>query len=374
MQFRDIIGNDELKEKLVKMAQNGRVSHAFMFIEKDGRGALPLVLAFIQYLSCRQKEENATDSCGQCPVCIRMGKIIHPDVHFAFPVNASSSSGQKPVSGHFLREWTELIEENPYFTESELYRKIKMEDKVGAISVNESKEILSALSLKSYEGFNKYMIIWLPERMSAEAANRLLKIIEEPTPDTYFFFITHNPEKVIKTIRSRTVPVAVHPVDTALLANMLKEKKNMPLEKAEIYARMSGGSPGIALKLIAEAQDGNIYYPIITNLLKDKLSGDLYSMLSSAESFTTLGREKQKECLATMLDLIRKIFLFSKGLEKISNAGPDEIGEIQQFAKALKPTFYENAAKAVEDAIHSIESNVNAKIVYSNLVNYIFVY
>ena len=373
MQFKDIIGNEDLKHSLIKMAEENRVSHAFMFIENEGCGALALVLAYIQYLSCRQKENGAEDSCGSCPVCVKMSRFIHPDVHFAFPVNASGSKDSKPVSGNFIKEWTELLESDPYFTESDLYKKIKIEDKVGAISVNEAKEILNALSLKSYEGYNKYMVIWMPERMSTEAANRLLKIIEEPTPDTYFFFVTHHPENVLATIKSRTFPVSVHPVELNVLTKILEEKFGAAHEKALACARASGGSPGVAFKLISESTSENIYIQTIIDLLQKKVDGDLYSMLTLSDKFVSLGREKQKEFLSHMLDYLRKIFMCKKNLEKISNITPEEKDQIYHFTRNLSERFFIKAVKAIEDAGNSVESNVNAKIIYCNLVNHLFI-
>lgn len=203
MQFREISGNNELKQKMMEIADSGKMSHSIMLVEKPGCGAIGLATALVQYMACPNRTPGK-DSCGVCPTCKKIARGFHQDLHFVFPVNTSPLSSQKSeprqISRYFAEPFRELLSTNPYFTESDLYSHLQIEEKSGNINVAQAKEILAQLSLKSYEGFNKYMIVWLPERMNEEAANRLLKIVEEPSPGTYFIFITHTPEKVLQTL------------------------------------------------------------------------------------------------------------------------------------------------------------------------------
>ena len=202
MRFADIIGNDIVVKALSSMADSGRVAHAMLLYENEGCGAIPLALAYVQYLNCANPV--AGDSCGECPSCRQMSKLIHPDVHFVFPVNKGpKTSDDKPTSESYVKYWRELVLADPYFKEADLQKAIGIESKNGLIAVAEAKSIISKLSLSSvYDGY-KAVIFYLPEKMNQETANRLLKMVEEPPQKTIFLFITHAPEKVLQTIFSR---------------------------------------------------------------------------------------------------------------------------------------------------------------------------
>lgn len=373
MQFKDVIGNDELKERLINMAESGRIGHSIMFVEQDGCGALPLAIAFIQYMACRSKISH-NDSCGECPVCKRLSKGMHPDFHIVFPVNATSKSGsdKKPVSDHFIGQWRELFDENPYFLESDLYQRIKIEDKVGTISVAQAKDILAKLSLKSYEGYNKYMLIYLPERMNTEAANRLLKIVEEPSPGTYFIFVTHSPESVLATIRSRSLMIRVHPVESQTLAQYLEQKFSVPYPEALSYARSSNGSVGKAILAVQQSSQGVKFLPEALKCLSCAAKKDLLGLLKNNEQIVELGRQSQKEFCIYLQDLLRKILMVQEGLHQISNATPTEAKAIESLSKVVPQKSIQGWVKAIDDAIFAIESNVNGKIVFCNLSNYLY--
>lgn len=338
MQFKNVIGNEGLKRKLAAMVDEGRVAHALMLIEEDGWGGLPMAIALAQYMSCPHKRGG--DSCGECPECNKFQKIIHPDMHFIFPVNVTSKSGsdKKPVSDTFISTWRELVTKDPYFSEETLNRELGIEDKVGNISVAEAKEILNKTNMRSYEGGNKYIIIWLPERMSQEAANKLLKMVEEPFSGTYFILVTHSPERVINTIRSRCLSVQM-----------------LPIERRDPASGVSA------------------YYPIISELLTNCISKRLAAMLEQNEEIVNLGRERQKEFCRYSTSFIRKIWLTRHGLPQIGNINQEEIQTINTLAAAIPEPFFEKAFKYFEDARSAVENNVNAKMVFCNLTNLLFV-
>ena len=214
MRFSEIIGNDALKAQLMRMVRGNRLGHAILFTEENGGGGFAFALALAQFVNCREPQES--DSCGTCPSCHKYQKLIHPDLHFVFPVsssNALSESEKKgPISDYFLPAFRELALANPYFTEQALYDAIGIENKSGLISVNEAKRIFEKLSLRAAEGLWKTMIIYLPEKMNLEAANKLLKLLEEPPQGTLFLLVAHNPERLLSTIRSRCQLIALKPL------------------------------------------------------------------------------------------------------------------------------------------------------------------
>ena len=373
MQFKEVLGNSELKSRLLHMVDSGRTGHSVMLVEQDGYGALPLALALVQYMMC-QSRRPGDDSCGVCPACRKVGDMVHPDLHFAFPVNVTAKSGssRKPLSSSFLQEWRQLYRDNPYFTEADLYSRLGIDGKAGAISVAEAREILDALSLKSYEGRGKYMIIWLPERMSAEAANRLLKIVEEPQPDTYFIFITHAPERIISTIRSRSQLIRLYPPQTQETALLLQEKAGLSAQEALVYARIAGGSPGLALDMAGEGSPASAYLPAAEQMLEAVTSGDLAGLLEGNDALLALGRERQKDFCQYMEALLRKMMMHRRGLGVISDALPQEEEAVKRIGSLLPDSFYEKAFMALEESRTMIESNVNAKMVFCHLVNVLF--
>ena len=373
MQFKEVLGNGELKGRLIRMVDSGRTGHSIMLVERDGYGALPLALALIQYMICGNRLPGG-DSCGVCPACRKIAEMVHPDLHFAFPVNVSSKSGssKKPLSSSFLQEWRQLYRDNPYFTEADLYARLGIDGKAGAISVAEAREILDSLSLKSYEGKGKYMIIWLPERMNAEAANRLLKIVEEPMPDTYFFFITHAPDRIISTIRSRSQLVRLYPAQTEELVPVLQARTGLSAEEAAVYARTAGGSLGLALDMAGEGSAAAAWLQTAENMLDAVVSGDLVRLLEGNEAVLAQGRERQKEFCLYMEALLRRMMLRRRGLDRISDALPQEAGAVERFSPVFPDGFYEKAFKALEEARTMIEANVNAKMVFCHLANILF--
>ena len=264
MRFSDIKGNSSIVSALRGMVDTGKIPHAMLFHENDGGGAMPIVLAFLQYLYCREKKEG--DSCGECPSCNKISKLIHPDIHFVFPV-AGKGSVEKPTSDTFLPEWRELVLSNPYFFENQLYDALGLENKQGVIAVSEAKSLLDKLSLYGVEGGYRSVVVYLPEKMNIQAANTLLKMVEEPPENTVFLMITHEPEKVLGTIYSRCLFMRIRP----LCREDLREVH--PDEDAEYSANAD----------------------IFGDLMNALISRDLLTALETADALIDLkNREKQK--------------------------------------------------------------------------------
>lgn len=333
MRFSDIKGNAGAVSALRAMADSGRIPHAMLFYENPRSGGLALALAYLQYVNCAHP--SGGDSCGQCPSCRQMASLVHPDVHFVFPVASGSViRDDHPVSDAALVPFRELFASNPYFTEQELYEAIGIEGKSGNISVYEARSIIGKLSLSAVSGGFKSVVMFLPERMNAQAANKLLKILEEPPQNTLFILVTQNPEDVMSTIFSRCQGLRVLPFDRSQL----------------VHSEAS-----------QELQD------IWTNLSKALLDKDLYTALQCADEIAALGsREKQKAFCTFASEQVRRSFLHSRGLSDLSGGEQTPVAEF--------PTvFCVRAAEALDRAAMLIGRNVYAKIVFTDLVNRLFV-
>ena len=348
MRFADIIGNRTVADALVSMADSGRVAHAMLLYENEGCGALALALAYVQYLNCANP--SGGDSCGECPSCRQMAKLIHPDVHFVFPVNKGpKTSDDKPTSESYLKYWRELALADPYFSEADLQKAIGIESKVGLIAVAEAKSIISKLSLSSVSDGYKAVIFYLPEKMNQETANRLLKMVEEPPEKTLFLFITHAPEKVLQTIFSRCQSIRV-----------------LPLTKEEA-ARVD------ALKPLSDREEYDAQMDLFSDLMNALAGRDLMGALECAETMAALdSREKQKAFCTLAADCIRKIFMIQQKMPELASVTPEEDEFYRGMASRSARTFCSRTITNIEKAVAMIDRNVNSKIVFCDLVNRMF--
>lgn len=372
MQFKDISGHSTIIGNIRSMVDNNRMPHAILFAEKHGYGALHIVLATISYMFCQNRTDG--DSCGCCSQCSKTGKLVHPDLHFTFPINTSTVVGKEKRAEieEFYPIWRNLVKENPWFSEQQLYRALGIENKFGNISVNEANGIMRKLSLSSYEGGIKVMLIMFPERMNQEAANKLLKSIEEPQNDTYYFMISHNPAKIISTILSRCRIIGLHPIDEALLAQSLKADFGMTDEDAAFWARCSGGSYGKAAELIQNDRNSSESYATFLELLNLGVKKDLVAMFDIWNNIAGWGKEAQKEFCTEALEILRKIYITGLGMEEISYAGKQEQENLKRLSESLKPDFYEKGYHFLNNAIDCIERNVNPKFIFCDLCNRIY--
>ena len=350
MRFSEVIGNADVAKALVSMADTGRVAHAMLMYENEGCGALALALAYVQYLNCKNPQNG--DSCGECPSCRQMAKLIHPDVHFVFPVNKGpKTSDDKPTSESYLKYWRELASANPYFVEADLQRAIGIESKNGLIAVAEAKQIISKLSLTAVADGYKAVIFYLPEKMNQETANRLLKMVEEPPVNTLFIFITHAPEKVLQTIFSRCQSVRV-----------------MPLSKDE-QQKVQALSP------IDDKEEYNIFMDLFSDFMNSLVSRDLMGALECGETMAALeSREKQKAFCTFASECLRKIFLLQQKLPQIAGVSQQETDFYTNMAGRCGKKFCSRSVADIEKVVAMIDRNVNSKILFTDLVNRMFLY
>ena len=348
MRFADIIGNGSVAKALALMADSGRVAHAMLLYENEGSGALALAMAYLQYLNCANP--SGGDSCGECPSCRQMSKFIHPDVHFVFPVNTGpKSSDAKPTSESYMKYWREQAIADPYFTEADLQKAIGIESKNGLIAVAEAKNIITKLSLASVTDGYKAVVFYLPEKMNQETANRLLKMVEEPPEKTLFLFITHAPEKVLQTIFSRCQSIRVLPL-TKEEAEQVKAQK--PQADKEEY-------------------DG--FMDLFADMMNAVVERNLMAALESGEAMAALeSREKQKAFCIFASECLRKIFMIQQNLPQIADIQQEEQEFYQKMAAGCGRKFCSRSIPNIEKVVAMIDRNVNAKMLFCDLVNRMF--
>lgn len=372
MRFADIPGNDILKKTMVAMADSGMVGHAMLLYENEGCGALPLALAYVQYLNCRNRHDG--DSCGECQSCRQMTGLVHPDTHFVFPVNSSRKVDvQKPVSESFLPLWRELVHENPYFLESDLYARLGIEGKAGNIAIAEARYILEKLSLSSVEDGYKTVLLWLPERMNAETANKLLKIVEEPPEKTLFIFVTHHPDRVLQTIFSRCQSYRVLPLGRDVLEKALAENFGKDPQESARQAAICGGSIGVALDAMGEREEYSAFMQIFRDLVSGLAARDLQAVLDASDSMSAIdSREKQKAFCIFAGECLRKIFMLQQNMQELAGIAPEEAAFWTGVAAGAGRTFSRKALALADRAMMLLDRNVNPKMVFCDMVGQMY--
>lgn len=357
------------------MADRDKIPHAILMYENEGCGALPLALSFLQYVNCKNRHDG--DSCGHCPACNQSSKLIFPDTHFTFPITSGTKvSGEagKLVCDQFSPYWKELVLKNPYFLENELSSALGYEKKSGIISKAEGSAILQKLSLSSVTDGYRAIIIWLPEKMNLQTANMLLKSIEEPYGKTIYILITHSPEEVLQTISSRCLHIRVSPSSKENVKKTLTEFFGIASEEAEIAASFSWGSVGAALQSLSDKSAASEIKELFFDLMKNLMYKNYISALETGEAIASLeSREKQKAFCNFAGEAMRKIFMLQQGLPSLSGVHPDYEAFYREAAGRCKKSFSRKAIEILSKAYQMLDRNVNQKIVFTNLVNRMFV-
>jgi len=333
MRFSEVAGHAELKQQLIQSVAEGRVPHAQLFLGPQGSGSLALALAYATYLSCQERQEE--DSCGHCPSCLKYDRLIHPDLHFVFPVFTTKSIS-KPVSDDFIAEWRTALLENPYLTQNQWYSQIGMENKQGSILTRESEEIMKKLQLKSYESDFKVMIIWMPERMNQTAANKLLKLIEEPPPMTIFLMVPEDTGPMLPTILSRTQQIRVPRIREEDLLEALKKKHQVSDETLQSAVKIAGGNYVIAEENIRASEDSAYQLELFIRIMRLAWAREFQEIFEWVEELAGLGRERQKAFLAYVIRMIRENYLLNKEQGELVRMTADESDFSKKFSN---PSF-----------------------------------
>ena len=364
MRFQDIHGLDEVKDRLVKSVRKDQIAHAFLLSGEPGCLNLPLALAFATYLNCENKQES--DSCGQCPSCLKNSKYVHPDLNFVFPV--TTRAGVKPkdvISQTFLTEWRQFLLEKPWAAEDTWATYLGSEDKQFNISKEESRQIISNLSLKAFEGEYKIMLIWLPEYMHPSAANGILKILEEPTDKTVFLLVTNDREQLLGTILSRVLTFPVRKLSQDELVNTLMASNDFPGEKARSAARTAEGSLDLALSQSENGEEELIAE--FRNWLLLCFQFKRSELVSFTDMFNSMNKLNQRGFLKYGLSVLRELIIQKQGTETLqrSNAGEKEF--VEKLSQQLSLSQIENMQQLLEGSLYYLERNVNPKATFLNL-------
>ncbi|MCL2502015.1 MAG: hypothetical protein FWE99_02665 [Bacteroidales bacterium] len=370
MLFSSIPGHTLLKERLIDMANVGRVGHALLFWGEEGVGGLPLALALAQQMACKTKEQGL--ACGACPTCNKMQKLLHPDLHFAVPVNRVKPSDPHPITDLYMKQWKEALLANPYMLEYQWYEALGIDKKSGNISVHEAESILKKISFKPFSGDCTFMLIWLPERMNVQAANTLLKALEEPPAGTHFFLVSEHPEQLLPTIRSRCQNVRINPMSIEDLAAALTADLLILPQDAELLARISAGSYGKALYATGQSDRQEEANAFAYRLFDGALSKDLRALIQWAEEAAGFGRELQKQTVLHLLALLREIYMEHLKAHRLVYVPEAESLVLKAWAAGFPSSFFPLAAAALNDSLSDIERNLQNKMIFYSLALHFF--
>ena len=363
--FDNIIGQKEYIASLRTAIDNNRLPHALLISGNEGTGGLALAYAAAQYLICPHRHDG--DACGQCPQCLQLGKLQHPDVHFVFPVVRKKNQKEAPISLDYMSEWRNAFLNNHYLTLNEWTATSGEENKQAGIFVAEANNIIKTLSVKPFESDYRVMIIWLPEKMNEETANKLLKIIEEPNDMTHFFLVSQEPERIIGTIQSRVQRINLPPIADVDIQQALVSRFDCPQDKAIDYARMSHGSYVEALKLLNDDEERSFYFTKFCEMMRLSYAKKLFDMKEWSEEMSGIGRERQKAYLQYAQQMIRENFIMNFNTPSLNYLNESE----RTFSSRFHAFVNHNNVAGIMDELalaeKDIMQNVNAKMVLFDL-------
>src|SRR5579871_2128874 len=383
MPFKNVIAQKEIKNHLVEMVQHNRLSHALLFLGNEGSGALSLAIAFAQYIVCEKifpqqpKEQSLfgleepqttnykpqTDSCGICPSCIKAQQLIHPDIHFSYPV-IPKKSGDKPISTDYISEWREFVSQYPYGNSYDWLQFIGAENKQGNITANECNDIIRKLNLKSFESGYKILIMWMPEYLGNEG-NKLLKLIEEPPPNTLFILVAENESLILQTILSRTQLVKIPLLDTSNIEQAFIERAKIAPEKARQIASISEGNYREAIQLLQHAEED--WQGLLRDWLNAILKTGPTAQVKWIDDVSKLGRERQKQFLRYFNHLLEQAIRLKVMDEHQVNIPDNEKDFAIRLNKIADISQQQAIIEELDKAAYYIERNAHAKMLFHAL-------
>ena len=366
MNFSDIPGQEAVISRLRASVKEQRVSHAMLFYGPEGSGKFAIALAFARYVSCENRSD--TDACGKCPSCIKYDKLIHPDLHFVYPV-VKKKNVSEPVSDLFITQWREMVGRSPWFSLNQWTEAMDVVNEQASIFVAEAAEIVRKLSLKTFEADYKIMIVWLPEKMNTETANKLLKMIEEPPEKTLFLLVSEEDDKLLPTIVSRCQPVRIPSVSREDMAGYLSANYGLEATAAMDIAGIANGNMVRAIDLARDTDNTVQYLERFKNMMRVAWTRDIQAITTWSEETAALGRERQKSFLTYALRLIRENFIMNLGGKE--NGLVYLTAEEDKFATNFHPYINEKNISLLDRefnlAYAHVESNGNTKMIFLDL-------
>lgn len=371
MQFSEILGQEYIKSHLTKSASLGRIPHAQLFVGPEGSGTLPMAIAYAQYILCNNtngENNGENESCN-----LKFDKLSHPDLHFVYPTVATEDVKTKPKSIDFIGDWRAFVTQNPYGSLFDWYSVLGVNNKQGEIRVDDAQEILKTLSLKSYEGGYKIMIVWMADKMNTPASNKLLKLLEEPPEKTIFILITEQEEDLIQTIRSRCQVLHFGGLPENTIAEALVAQKQIDPKLAATIAHQAQGNFNKALHLLQNDDDSYPFDEWFVTWVRAafKAKGNaaaIQDLIQWSDEVAGLGRETQKKFLSFCVEMFRQALLLNYESPSLVYLEPNvEKFQLANFAPFVNGNNIQEIFKELSDAMYHIERNGNAKIILTDL-------
>ena len=363
MTFEEVIGQEEARRRLLQMVDEGRLPHALLLCGPQGCGKMAVAMAFASYLLTLDASHRTNSEA-------MLAKWQHPDLHFTYPVirPTGTSADHKMVSDDFAREWNQLLLKGPYFSMDQWLSEMEAANQQAQIGVGESDDLIRKLSLKSSQGGYKVSIVWLPERMNAECANKLLKIIEEPPQQTVFLMVCEAPEQLLETIRSRTQRIDLKKIDAEAIEQALVERRGIDADSARHIARVANGNWLKALEELDADNENSQFLDMFKQLMRLAYQRNIKELKGWSETAAAFGREKQKRMLGYFLRLIRENFMFNFRNPELTYMTVEEEGFAKNFARFINEGNVVELSELFTLAIRDIGQNANAKIVFFDMV------
>lgn len=370
MDFSNVFGQEFIKNHLKKSASEQRIAHAQLFVGKFGYGLLPMALAYAKQVLCNVTTQ--TDDARVLSCELKCDQLTHPDVHFVYPVATNSSIKSHPVSSLFVKEWRTFVQENAYADVFDWHNHIDISKKQGIIAVDEARDLNKAIALKSYEGGYKICVIWAADKMNIAAANKLLKLIEEPPKKTLFLLLTENEDHIIDTIKSRCQTLHFPPLSEQIIAEALIELKQLDAVKAKSIARQANGDLNNALKLINHSGQEIQFEEWFVNWVRTAFIAKtkkeaVITLINWAEELAKTGRETQKNFIQFCVEYFRQALLFNYGAPTLVFIKPQTQFSLEKFAPFIHGNNINEIVEELENSAFLIERNGNAKIIFTDL-------
>ncbi|UQD55614.1 DNA polymerase III subunit delta' [Flavobacterium sp. K5-23] len=371
MRFSEILGQEHIKSHLTRSANLGRIPHAQLFVGPEGSGTLAMAIAYAQYILCSNQNGENTGSNTACN--LKFDKISHPDLHFAYPTVTTEEVKKSPKSLDFITDWRQFILQNPYGGLFEWYAILGVQNKQGEIRVDDAQEILKALSLKSYEGGHKIMIVWMADKLNIAASNKLLKLLEEPPEKTVFILISENEEDIIQTIRSRCQVLHFNGLTEPIIAEALVTRENTEPKLAAKIAHQAQGNYNVALHLLHDDNDEFPFEQWFVTWVRAafKAKGNaaaIQDLILWSEKIAGLGRETQKKFLQFCIEMFRQALLINYETKSLVYFEPKvDKFKLENFAPFVNGNNIQDIFKELSDAMYHVERNGNAKIILTDL-------
>lgn len=364
MRFQDIPGHDEVKARLISMVDSGHIPHALLLEGPAGAGKFSLARALAQYIHCEHRIPGK-DSCGTCPSCRQHQALGHVDTIYSFPV--IKRDGSKSISDDFMREFAELLDESPFMDYELWLSKLSNPNAKPVIYVDEATELTRKLSFTTRAAAFKIVVMWLPERMNEECANKLLKLIEEPPADTLFILTSDVPRQVLPTIYSRTQRVKVHRYTEAEVASILEEQYSVDAESAVQIGRLSDGSMVAAINLISVSKERKEYLELFMELMRKCYGSQVAALKQWAVKVADLGREREVRFLEYCARMLRENFMLNFGNDSLTALDTEEWNFCSKFSPFVNERNVLKLFQFFNDAKTDILGNANAKLVNFDL-------